>query len=96
MQGRQRPARLGEGEAVGHLGRGQPRQAGAERAHLRPGRAHQQPVLGEALARPQVDHGEPDLDDLAHLAGRWLPLPAGGLDIDHVQQVRVDVHGASA
>lgn len=70
-----------------HVGLRQPGQLRAERAHFRSGRAYQQPVFGEALARAQVDHGEPNLDDLADLAGWWLSLPACRFDIDRVQQV---------
>lgn len=99
--GGQHPAGLGERQAAVHLRLGQPGQLRAERADLRARGPDQQPVLGEPFARAQVDDGETDLDDLAHLAGRRLPLPAGRLDIDDVQQMFAllphvhHVHGAS-
>lgn len=80
------PASVGECDAlVGFLGC-DTGQLGAEVADGRPLRPHHDPVLGQPGPLVEVDDREPDLDDLAHLPGRRLPLPTGGLDIDDVDQ----------
>jgi hypothetical protein len=43
-------------------------------------------VPPDPLARREVHHGQPDLDDLVGRARRHRPVPAGGLDVHHVQQ----------
>ena len=55
---------------------GEAGQLGAEGADGGTLRAHQDPVLGEAGARVEVDHGQADLDDLADLAGRAAGPPS--------------------
>jgi hypothetical protein len=75
-----------EGDALVDFFLRETRQLGAEGADGGPLWTHQNPVLDQALSLVEVDDREPDLDDLAHLARRRLPIPTGGLDIGDVDQ----------
>src|SRR5436190_1514606 len=81
--------RFGEGDAAVDLLLREAGQLGAERAYAGSPRPHEDPVLGQPLTPVEVDDREPDLDDLAHLPGRRLSLPAGGLDIYYVDQAHI-------
>ncbi|WP_433685975.1 hypothetical protein [Nocardia sp. CA-119907] len=49
-------------------------------------------MLGDSLARRKIDHGQPDLDDLADRAGRRVACPTGRFDIDDVEQRGGAIH----